>query len=86
MYKDYKQPFYRRLYSGRKIREKLGEISNDSYKIKLPKTIEKIIGDFYVVSQIDKFRIDENTIGHFVLAVLKEAERVARYQAYEKLV
>ena len=80
MTKNYGAPFYERLYSAQTIRDSL-VIPSDASKIPLPGILERIIGKFYVVSQMDMYRIEGNILGQFAIAAM-EGARMAREKAF----
>lgn len=82
MYEQWTQPVYRRIYSEKRIIEKLGKIPENAVHITIPglerviaSLFESVFGKFFVVSQMNKYEIEGNTGGQFVLAALEESKR-----------
>ena len=57
------------VYPVRTILDKLGEIPQTAVKVRLPERLERIIGEIYILSHIDRKYILLSTTGQFIPAL-----------------
>lgn len=68
------------------ILEVLFERTQGKYQLKkvlLPGFLEDMIGDWYLVNQMDMHRINENTIGQFVITAQEGARKAQQRVAWQ---
>lgn len=82
-YRQYNGLWFTRLYSSKTIKEALREIPTDARKVPIPKFLEGVVGEFFVVNQLDKYHIDGNTTGAFILIAMEEGKVAQARTAYE---
>src|SRR3989344_6387601 len=82
-YRQYNGPWFTRTYSSKVIIENLGKIPEDAKKVPIPKFLEKIVGSFYVVNQLDKYNIDGNNNSALILIMIEEGKVARARTEYE---
>lgn len=72
----------RRMYAKRRIVNNIGVVPEDARRVLLPSIIERVVGAWYVVNEVDKARIEGREVRAFWIAASKAVhEGRARYRS-----
>ena len=74
-YDEYAENKLMRIYSRDRIEDKLGVVPDDAEMLSLPSFIEKIFGEFYLVSQMDRHKIEDREASCAILYMGDECDK-----------